>query len=754
MIHKTFINGLLYYDISDHLPIFTISRSEFIKNKSKTKCKMSRKETKQNIELLNVDLAQENWSDVINESDINASYEHFLQKLLYYYNKNIPLVKINNRRKAKQPWITKGIMKSISTRNKLYRDAIKSQCNDKLNKYKTYRNYLTFIIRLSRKLYYSNNIEQNKSNVNSLWKTVNGLLGKKKSENPTSFLINDQQITDPQDISNAFNDYYINIGPNLASSIDPGPTKFTDSLPPPCDNSIFFNPTNDYEIINIVKHLNSTKSSGHDGISVHLLKQIIYNISVPLTYIFNLSLLTGMCPNSLKIAKVIPIYKKDDSSLINNYRPISLLPSISKILEKLVYKRLYSFLQNNNILIPNQFGFRQGHSTEYAILHMYDKIIEAFSNNEHIIGIFMDLSKAFDTIDHKILIHKLQHYGIRGRALSWFINYLQDRQQYVSFQSHESHKLNIKSGVPQGSILGPLLFIIYINDIVNSAPLLNFIVFADDTSISFSHKNIETLITQLNSELLKISRWFKSNKLSLNVSKTNYIYFKKTNVHEEININIEIDGLLLIEKQSLKCLGVTIDSHLTWQEHISNVHTSISRNIGILYKLKNYLSERSLVILYNSLILSHILYCNILWGNCNINRINSLLLLQKRAVRIITNSNFLSHTQPIFYRLKTLKIQDIHTLHTGIFMYKYSQNQLPSLFRNIYNLNSNIHTYPTRRSSDYHLENPKIILAQKSIRHNGPDIWNTLPTHLRQCSSLFSFKALFKKELLSKYQHV
>ena len=480
------------------------------------------------------------------------------------------------------------------------------------------------------------------------------------------------------------------------------------------------------------------------------MKQIIYYIVTPLNHIFNTSLLTGKCPNSLKLAKVVPIYKKDDSSLISNYRPISLLSSISKILEKIIYKRLDNFLKCNNLLIPHQFGFRKGHSTDYAILHIYDKIIESFSKKEHMIGIFMDLSKAFDTIDHQILIHKLNSYGIRGQALSWFKDYLHNRQQYVAFQTHESQKQSIKCGVPQGSILGPLLFIIYVNDIINSSPLLHFIMFADDTSVFFSHNNLDTLINLLNSELSKISKWFKSNKLSLNANKTNFIHFKKTN-SQITACNILIDGLPLTQKQSTKFLGVTIDSNLTWNEHIHNIHTSMSRNTGILYKLKEFLSERSLLILYNSLVLSHINYCNIIWGNCSTTKLNSLLLLQKRAVRTITNSCYLSHTEPLFHRLKTLRIKDIHTLQTGIFMYKYTHNQLPPLFHNIYNLNSNIHTYPTRHSLDYHLENPKIILAQKSIRHHGPDVWNSLPHNLKQCSTLYSFKASLKKHILSKY---
>ena len=305
--------------------------------------------------------------------------------------------------------------------------------------------------------------------------------------------------------------------------------------------------------------------------------------------------------------------------------------------------------------------------------------------------------------------------------------------------------------MPQGSILGPLLFILYINDIINSSPLLKFIIFADDTSIFYSHSNLATLTNHFNCELSKISKWFKCNKLSLNINKTNFIHFKKIN-SQESNCNILIDGRNITEKNSIKFLGVTIDCHLMWNDHISNIQNSISRNIGILYKLKDFLSEKSLVVLYNSLIASHILYANVVWGNCCKTKIDSLFLLQKRAIRTITSSRYLSHTEPLFYRLKTLKIQDIHILQTGIFMYKYTYNQLPSLFHNTYNLNSNIHTYPTRRSTDYHLTNPKIILAQKSIRHHGPDVWNNLPNYIKDCSSLFSFKASLKKYLLLKYE--
>lgn len=750
-----FTNGILYFDASDHLPIFTISQRTAPKNINSPTHIIKRNETDNNIELLKSDLGQEEWNDVFLETDADKAYDIFLNKLIFYYNKNIPLIKKKIHKKNKHPWITKGIMRSIKTRNKMYKIAITTQCDHDHDKYKKYRNKLNGLIRLSRKMYYSEKCENNAKNVNGLWDIVNDISGKHNKENTSVYYDNDKELTQPNEISDAFNSYFTNIGPKLASKIANNINRnFTEFLPQRFHKSLFLTPTDEEEIYKIVRCLKPSNSTGHDGLSVNLLKKIITCIIAPLTYIFNISISTGKCPNSLKIAKVIPIFKKDDPSLLTNYRPISILPSISKILEKIVHKRLYIFLNINNLLVPNQFGFRKKYSTDYAIVQLLNKVTECFANKEHLIGIFMDLSKAFDTIDHDILIYKLKRYGIQGIALSWIVDYLSNRKQYVAFKSSESTKSKISCGVPQGSILGPLLFLIYINDIANTSQLLSFILFADDTNIFYSHKNFDTLVTTLNSEISKVAQWFSCNKLSLNISKTNFIKFrpyKSADIGNASSCHIHIDGMPIVENKSTKFLGITIDSTLSWNDHIHNVHTSVSRGIGILYRLRNLISQKSLTILYNALLLPYITYCNIVWGNCGTTKTNPILLLQKRAMRVITNSHYLSPSGPLFSQLKTLKIHDIHTFQTAIFMHKYSFNQLPSVFDNFFIPNSHIHSYPTRHSSDYHLENPKVVAAQKSLKHHGPDIWNSLDTSLKQCSSISSFKKQLKGSLLSSY---
>ena len=753
-VFDTVSNGIIYYDLSDHLPIFLLCNNNYNKKIDNNTTHMRRNVTTRNIESLKFDLGREEWQDVYAESDCNIAYENFKNKLSRYYNKNIPLIRNkNHKNKINNPWITRGIFCSIHTRNNLYKLSLREPSNININKYKQYRNKLTTIIRLSRKLYYSHKLENSKNNTNSLWKIINDLIGNKKTAPSTNTLMSEgKEITAPNLIADEFNNYFTNIGPKLANNINSNIGHFSDYLSEPFNKSLFFTPTNPNEILNIVRSLKSSKSCGYDELNVFTLKQIIHYLASPLAHIFNLSLSSGIFPSAFKIAKVIPVFKKDDPTHLNNYRPISILSSLSKILEKIVHKRLYSFLNDNNLLIPNQFGFRNQHSTDHAIIQLCDKIITAISNKEHAVGIFMDLSKAFDTINHNILIYKLRSYGIRGKVLNWFEDYLRNRQQFVAFKGHNSNITNISCGVPQGSILGPLLFLIYVNDIVKSSTIASFFLFADDTTVFHSHKNIATLTEILNTELSKISRWFKCNKLSLNVDKTNFIIFQSSHLQNVHNINLHIDRLPLVQKESFKFLGVYIDSHLSWNDHTHNISILIARGIGILHKLKHLLTSKTLYMLYNSLILPYITYCNTVWGNCCKTKINAIFLLQKKALRICTHSDYLASTDPIFCRLKTLKITDIYNLQTAIFMYKFSNNLLPLSFRSFFEYNKNIHTYPTRHSSDFHLVNPKTLLAHKSIRHVGPDIWNSLPLTIKSSTRLFTFKALTKRMYLSQYK--
>ena len=285
-------------------------------------------------------------------------------------------------------------------------------------------------------------------------------------------------------------------------------------------------PTTPGDIIAIISSFKSKTSSGHDGVSSKLVKDLKYALSFPLSIIINNSLAMGLVPNMAKLAKIIPIYKAKDKKDISNYRPISLLPVVSKILKKVVHKNLYTFLEKNKVIYASQYGFRKNRSTVNAITELVCHITNAIENKQNTLSVFLDLSKAFDTIDHNILLHKLEFYGVRGLALNWFQSYLTDRKQYVLYNNVQSQTLDITCGVPQGSVLGPLLFLIYVNDIANCLTHSKLISFADDTTVFLSSKCINDLYKNMNSDLDDLTNWFKANRLALNVNKSNCMLFQ------------------------------------------------------------------------------------------------------------------------------------------------------------------------------------------------------------------------------------
>ena len=482
-----------------------------------------------------------------------------------------------------------------------------------------------------------------------------------------------------------------------------------------------------------------------------MVKSVISFISHPLAYIFNLSLRTGSVPLNLKVAKVIPVFKAGDPQDIHNYRPTSVLPCFSKILERLVYNRLSKFLSCFNILFDQQFGFRAQHSTDTALIHLTDLISKSLCDKLSTTGIFIDLSKAFDTIDHNILLSKLEFYGVRGCALEWFKDYLANRQQFTVINKVDSTRRTITHGVPQGSILGPLLFLLYVNDLHNSSSLLSFLLFADDTTIIYSNPSYDSFIRTLNIELIKVSSWFKSNKLSLNASKTKCMFFSKSNKSSVSPSAISIDGVPIINVHSTKFLGVILNDRLDWSDHISSVSKTISRNTGVLSKLRTFLPPPTLFILYNTLILPYLSYCNIVWARSSNNQLHSLKTIQKRAIRICTLSQPWDHTAPLFNRLQTLTLTDINNLQTGIFMYKYINKLLPQAFTTYFTAVHDVHDYSTRSCNKLYIPFTRTSYSINTLRFHGPRLWNSIDEAVKTQSSVGRFKISYKKDLASHY---
>ena len=350
-------------------------------------------------------------------------------------------------------------------------------------------------------------------------------------------------------------------------------------------NFIFQN-INEKDIDKIIQELDPKFSSGKDGISIFLFISIKSIVIKPLAIIINQLLSTGIFPDRLKVAKVVPLFKKGDKSLFSNYRPISLLPSISKIFEKVIFYQLYAYLEDHKLLYTSQYGFRKKHSTELAALELIDKVTFLMQEGKTPVGIFLNMSKAFDTLNHDILLDKLAFYGISGVNKDLFKCYLSNRKQYVQFNGEDSHMLNIRTGVLQGSILGPLLFLIYINDFVNSSKLFHFMIFADDTTVISKTDVVNDKI--INQELGKLLLWLQLNKLSLNISKSKCIFFHQPQ-KKCTKPAIKIDGNTIDSVDSFNFLGLIINNNLKWDHHINNIAAKISRSMSILTRLRHSL---------------------------------------------------------------------------------------------------------------------------------------------------------------------
>ena len=431
----------------------------------------------------------------------------------------------------------------------------------------------------------------------------------------------------------------------------------------------------------------------------------------------------------MKIAKVKPLFKENETELVSNYRPISILPVFSKLLERIMYNKIYSHVTNNHLLYTKQFGFQKQCSTEYAILQLTKEILNSFEKNQFTLGVFIDLSKAFDTVNHKILLTKLTYFGIEGTQLKLFQSYLHNRKQYVPFgNNRQSNLLSVNCGVPQGSILGPHLFLLYVNDLHKASKVLNPIMFADDTNLFYSHRNIKELFKIMNEELLHIQQWFNANKLSLNTTKTKYSFFHSQAFQDRIPLQLpklDINGVTIKREKVMKFLGVILDENMTWKSHISCIESKVSKHLGVLYEARGLLDKKCLKQLYFSFVHSYLNYGNIAWASTNITKLKPLLRRQKHGSRIINFQDKLTHAKPLLQELRALNIYQLNIFQTLLFMHKVKNDNVPDVFRNKFIINTN--KYNTKAANTtFYKPFYKTKTSQYSIMFRGPHLWNSL----------------------------
>ena len=552
------------------------------------------------------DMALVPWDKIEQIDNPIKAWEVWKQSFLAVANLHAP-VKKRRVRNSKAPWLIPEIKRLMWERDKIKRIATVTGDQLKWAEYRRLKNRVNHSIKASKKNYYHSYFEDNVGKAKATWNGINTLLSRKKNFTPASkLIIGDTVITDPQELSNAFNRHFTDIGPNLAANINPPRVSFRDFIES-CESTFELELLTIDGLRKLVNDIPVGKADGLDGIPTCLLKMSFTFIASSLTHIFNLVISTGIIPKDWKSARVTPIFKADSKVDPVNYRPISVLSVIAKLFEKTIFNQVYAYLTVNKLLSKYQSGFRPLHSTLTALIDITDNWYLNVDDGLTNAILFIDLKKAFDTIDHEILLSKLELYGFKGTSLNLFSDYLSDRTQVTVINNVNSETSFISCGVPQGSILGPLLFLLYINDLPNCNLLSDVRMYADDTNLTFASKDPNELFSSLTHDLGNLKQWFDSNRLSLNVLKTKCLF---TGTRQKISLlasepHICLDGHLIERVNSYKCLGVHVDEILSWEAHISEVIGKVAKILAALRRLRPICHQSTLLTIYKSLVLPH-----------------------------------------------------------------------------------------------------------------------------------------------------
>ena len=500
--------------------------------------------------------------------------------------------------------------------------------------------------------------------------------------------------------------------------------------------------------MNEINKLKNKKSVGIDGISVQILKSCADILIQTITYIINKSIKEGKVPSSWKIAKVIPLHKKGDKSNPDNYRPISLLPCMSKLMERIIQLQLLNYLKANNILVPFQSGFRASHSTVTALIKVTDDWLLAMDEGMYTGALFVDLRKAFDVVDHKELLKKLSAIGQNGVALQWFKNYLSDRRIVTMVNDTLSDEKVLTHGVPQGSLLGPLLFVIFINDLSSVFRSCHVHLYADDTVIYYSDKNVNVIESVLNTELQALDKWMSHNKLLVNYDKTVSMLLGTRHMLSKCDaLNLKIRDIRIDKVKNTKYLGINIDNELKWDVHIENMCQKLSKLIGFLGRLRHVINESSLNTIYKTVILPHFDYGDVVWQSASKSSLFSLQKLQNRAGRIIMKVNPFSHVsnQHVHEKLMWKSLEYRYTKHLCTMVYKILNNLTPNYMTA--NITFKMSDYALRSNQNLNLPKPKTNNCKRTFFYRAVSCYNQLPIEIRNAATLRSFKILLNDHL-------
>jgi len=738
------LSRVISYQLSDHFPL---SLSFFPNNKPRNSTKtviQFRQMNTKNVEKFVDKLNNLSLDHQLLSGDICDKWNRFYTVLTESFHACCPLkTKIADKR-DKAPWFNRDIKSLIKQKHAMYKLLMSGVVSK--NVYKQFCNKVTYCIRKRKNEYYAK-LYRNQYSSKNKWSILKQHIGQFKStKNILEIKSSDGDlVTDPVCVASTFNSYFTSVGDQLASTIPSTNTSFTEFLTSPNPNSFYFHPTYATEIENIISSLRNTAPQQHDKIPVRILKIIKKLISPHLSTLINESIQSGTVPRNLKVAKVIPLHKSGDQLMLSNYRPISLLPAMSKIFEKVIHSRISSFLEKYNRLHPSQFGFRSSRNTSSAIQVILHNIYHSMEKRLIAANVYLDFAKAFDTVPHDIILAKLRYHGIRGQTLNWFESYLSDRTQFVSLGEAQSSPDPVTRGVPQGSILGPLLFIIMINDLFGSHNL-NMVSYADDTTLITDASSTDELHSKIVTALQNVCRWTNANMLKLNISKTKYTIFTNKK-----NINglgpISVDNQLVTPCQEYKILGLTLDASLSFKTHVGKVCRRLAFCTHILRKLGNGINRKVKRTIYCPYADPHIRYCLEYYGNTFKKYTKHVLKHQKTLFKMIAGGRSLaSDGNSSFPEPYLLNYDSLLKYQISCLMFKLVKNQFELPLADTFTRVPDS-PYQLRNSCTLALPQIRLEKSKQSLHWTGTKVWNSIPAQIKDMP-FSSFKKNLKSYLL------
>ena len=731
--------------MSDHYPVGLTWRMKIRRKCTGHNVISYRKFSKSDYEIMSDNIYSSLDHETFSILDVNEQVNLFTTSVKTELNKCAPATNKRVKRTKQPVWFNQEIKSSINIRN-MFKN------KGDFSSYKLHRNRTKHLIRKTKKKYYQDMLHSASGNSKKLWKCVRDITGKnsEKANTVIKLVESDMIYTNKQDIANNLNSYFCNAAIRVLSAID------NISIYQPTEEFILFLSSKNIkansfgiplitreQVILYLDALDPKKSTGSDNIAARDLKGVSPGIVNVLCNIINTSIVTGKFPCSWKEAKVIPIHKGGSSENMDNYRPISILPIASKLLERHVHSHLYRYFSRNNLLCENQSGFRTNHSCSTCLTNIiefcYDNI-----NNGNIVGLVaLDFRKAFDVINYDILCEKLKMYGCNELTVQWFKSYLKNRTQRVNLPNTLSNSSPINHGVPQGSILGPLLFVIYINDLSLHCHYSFVFKYADDTTVCASGKSVLDIHRSLSYDLLNIEKWCDNNRFAINLNKSSTMVICCSQKRKFLNMDdfkLKMYSRYLSIVSHVKILGLYIDNNLTWRKHVEYICNGVSCLVGLLYRIKNYLNYESKVLFYNSYIISRIDYCLTIWGNAPKDALEPLFRLQKRAARIVLNVPVETSSISCFNSLHWMSIYQRVVYLKCLLMYNIVNNNLyPKYLKCYMKLKPAVH-YNLRQDDTLMVPFPHREIFKKSLQFNGVLLWNNLPTELKEAPSYDNFK--------------